>query len=594
MSIILSHLISMVLKSSLGKYLQALWRFDALSLSYNLLLNIAAAAFEGIGFMALLPLLQQIYQYQSSIQTQETTAMPVVAGWLDSLPADQRLLAMLCVFIGLIAVQSVLVTYREQHSPILQLRFVDHMRETLFRSLAESRWQFLTQHHSSEFVSVLTNDLQRVGMGTLFFLQLFSQFALFPVYLVVAFELSPFISMMALLMGILLWWGLRFFSHASRQNGIEISRANKNLSNEVQEFIGGLKLIKIHGEAEVYLQQFSHAVRDLRAHLHAFYVIRSRLQSVYRLVGALALAILTYVSIVLLHSPLEKLLVLIAVFARMLPQVAKVHVGFQQLWNMLPAFDNWQHWLQASQAESERLEDNTVLQSLTHGIAFEAVSYRHPQGRHICLVPDLFIPARKTTVITGASGSGKTTFLDLLSGLQRPDSGRILVDGQILQSQAGWRRILAYVPQDCAIFDGSLRDNLSWGCQNFSAAALWQALEQAAASDFVRSLPNGLDTWVGERGVRLSGGEKQRLALARALLRQPELLILDEATSALDHDHQMIILDAIGLLKGQLTVIIVTHHFDKIRYLVDGYIVVEHGRVSQWEPINQPLEEEIN
>jgi len=584
----------MVFKSSLGKYLQALWQFDALSLSYNLLLNIAAAAFEGIGFMALLPLLQQIYQYQSSIQIQETTAMPVVADWLDSLPADQRLLATLSVFIGLIVVQSVLVTYREQHSPILQLRFVDHMRESLFRALAESRWQFLTQHHSSEFVSVLTNDLQRVGMGTLFFLQLFSQFALFPVYLVVAFELSPFISMMALLMGILLWWGLRFFSHASRQNGIEISRANKNLSNEVQEFIGGLKLIKIHGEAEVYLQQFSHAVRDLRAHLHAFYVIRSRLQSVYRLVGALALAVLTYVSIVMLHSPLEKLLVLIAVFARMLPQVAKVHVGFQQLWNMLPAFDNWQHWLQASQAESERLEENTVLQSLTHGIAFEAVSYRHPQGRHICLVPDLIIPARKTTVITGASGSGKTTFLDLLSGLQRPDSGRILVDGQILQSQAGWRRILAYVPQDCAIFDGSLRDNLSWGCQNFSAAALWQALEQAAAGDFVRSLPNGLDTWVGERGVRLSGGEKQRLALARALLRQPELLILDEATSALDHDHQMIILDTIGLLKGQLTVIIVTHHFDKIRYLVDGYIVVEHGRVSQWEPINQPLKEEIN
>ncbi|MBS3951738.1 MAG: ABC transporter ATP-binding protein, partial [Methylomicrobium sp.] len=327
MSIILSHLISMVFKSSLGKYLQALWQFDALSLSYNLLLNIAAAAFEGIGFMALLPLLQQIYQYQSSIQIQETTAMPVVADWLDSLPADQRLLATLSVFIGLIVVQSVLVTYREQHSPILQLRFVDHMRESLFRALAESRWQFLTQHHSSEFVSVLTNDLQRVGMGTLFFLQLFSQFALFPVYLVVAFELSPFISMMALLMGILLWWGLRFFSHASRQNGIEISRANKNLSNEVQEFIGGLKLIKIHGEAEVYLQQFSHAVRDLRAHLHAFYVIRSRLQSVYRLVGALALAVLTYVSIVMLHSPLEKLLVLIAVFARMLPQVAKVHVG---------------------------------------------------------------------------------------------------------------------------------------------------------------------------------------------------------------------------------------------------------------------------
>lgn len=583
----------MIFKSSLGRYLQTLWRFDAVSLSYNLLLNIAAAAFEGIGFMALLPLLKQIYQFQSanpSIARNDTVMQVDWAIWMNDLSADQRLLATLSLFIILISLQSLLVTYREQHSPILQLRFVDYMRETLFRGLAESRWQFLTQHHSSEFVSVLTNDLQRVGMGTLFFLQLFSQFALFPVYFLIAFDLSPFISAMALSMGLLLWWSMRFFGHASRQNGIEISRANRNLSNEVQEFIGGLKLIKIHGEADVYLRRFSHVVGDLRSHLHAFYVIRSRLQSVYRVVGALALAMLTYVSIVIMHSPLEQLLVLIALFARMLPQIVKVHLGFQQVWNMLPAFDNWLNWLQACQAESEPRQPHASLQCLLKGIVFENVCYRYPQGEHSCQVPDLFIPARKTTVIIGASGSGKTTLLDLLSGLQRPDSGRILVDGQPLHSQADWRGMLAYVPQDAAIFDGTLRDNLNWGCQDLADTALWQALQQAAADAFVRHLPKGLDTWVGERGVRLSGGEKQRLALARALLRQPELLILDEATSALDQDNQNIILEAIRALKGQLTVVIVTHHFRDIRYAVDGFITVEQGTVSAWRPIDQVFE----
>ncbi|MCQ8105049.1 ABC transporter ATP-binding protein/permease [Methylomonas sp. SURF-2] len=585
----------MIINSSLTRFLRALWQFDAVSLSYNLLLNIAAAAFEGIGFMALLPLLKQIHQFRDdNLPAPDAWAMPAyLAEWLRALPADQRLLAMLCAFFGLIGLQSLLVTYREQHSPILQLRFVDHMRMALFRALAESRWRFLALHHSSEFVSVLTNDLQRVGIGCLFFLQLISQLVIFPVYFTVAFAMSPVISVMAMLMGVLMWWGLRSSSRASRQNGIEISRANKNLSNDVQEFMGGLKLIKIHGEAEGYMQRFSNVMADLSGHLQAFYVIRSRLQSVYRLVGALALAVLTYVSIVWLHSPPETLLVLIAVFARLLPQVAKVHVGFQQIWNMLPAFDNWLYWLDACREQRESLDDNKAARTLRDGIVFNNVRYSHPQSRQVCSVPALFIPARKTTVVTGPSGSGKTTFLDLLSGLQRPDCGSIAVDGELLHSQAGWRRMLAYVPQDCAIFDGSVRDNLNWGANDMADTAFWRALEQAAAGDFVRNLPKGLDTWVGERGVRLSGGEKQRLALARALLRQPELLVLDEATSALDSDNQQLIFEAIRALKGQLTVVIVTHHYYDIRHAVDGYIRVEQGSVGTWQAVDPSAENYI-
>lgn len=114
---------------------------------------------------------------------------------------------------------------------------------------------------------------------------------------------------------------------------------------------------------------------------------------------------------------------------------------------------------------------------------------------------------------------------------------------------------------------------------------MWQALEQAAAGSFVLQLPNGLDTWVGERGVRLSGGERQRLALARALLRQPQLLILDEATSALDREHQAVILDALRQLHGRLTVLIVTHRHAEIRDLIDGQIHVDRGQISTWQAL---------
>ena len=114
---------------------------------------------------------------------------------------------------------------------------------------------------------------------------------------------------------------------------------------------------------------------------------------------------------------------------------------------------------------------------------------------------------------------------------------------------------------------------------------LLAALDSAAAGAFVRALPQGLDTWVGERGVRLSGGEKQRLALARALLREPELLILDEATSALDREHQQIVLEALRRLHGRMTVLIVTHRYEEIRDLLDGVVRIEAGRVGGWEGV---------
>lgn len=568
---------------ALKAYLSEFWHFNRRSVLVNGLLNIAAAAIEGIGFMAMLPLLKLITQVDDTESPPNGFTLPAMAThFLSTLNAEQRLMLALTLFIGLIGLQSTLVTYREKHSPALQLRFVDHLRIRLFRAIAKARWRFLSRHHSSEFLSVLTTDLQRVGVGTLFLLQLFSQLALFPMYLAVSFALSPVVSALALTSGALIGWGLRFVSAKSKQNGIDVSRANQRLSSEIQEFLSALKLIKIHGETESYTCQFDHAVGKLRGHSQAFYDIRSHLQTMYRMGGGITLAALTYVAVVVLHTPLENLLVLIAVFTRMLPQISKIHLGFQQLWNMLPAFENWQHWMKACEVEQESVSVHVETQGLQWSIDFQGVEYRHPLSPLTCRVPSLSIPAKRTTVIVGPSGSGKTSFLDLLCGLQQPDSGQILIDGKPLQPSSSWLGQLAYVPQDSAILDGTLRDNLRWGNGDVDDADLALALEQAAANRFIENLPNGLDTWVGERGVRLSGGEKQRLAIARALLRKPNLLILDEATSALDGEHQHVIVDALATLHGRMTVIIVTHHYQSLRQLVDGVIRVESGLVSNW------------
>lgn len=577
--------------SGLRPFLAEFWRFDRRATLYSLSLNLTGALLEGMGLLLLLPLLN----LAGVLGAEEGGAASLTAShlpaawtrWLDALPQHQRLVLMLSVFVGLITLQATVSLLRERQSQRLQLRFVDHLRDVLFGSLARARWSFLSRHHSSEFLSVLTADVNRVGLGTIYLLQLFTQFAVFPVYLAVAFKLSPPVTGLALLTGAVLWWILRKSRDVAKQNGLIMSKANQSLYNELQEFLGALKLIKIHGEEAGYQRQFAHVVDHLREHQLAFNVVRSRSQLTYRIGGAAALAALTYAALVWVRLPAASLLVLIAIFSRMLPQVSQIHMALQQLWHMSPAFRSWARWVALCDEAREAPHDATAPVSLREGIHAREVLYRHPSGHQIFEIQNLFIPARRTTAVTGPTGSGKTTFLDLVCGLNLPSSGTLTVDGQPLAALPGWRHRIAYVPQDTAILDGTIRDNLTFGSDGPSDTAMLAALGRAAAVDFVLRLPAGLDTWVGERGVRLSGGEKQRLALARALLREPELLILDEATSALDRGNQQIILEALRTLHGRMTVLIVTHRFEEIIDLIDGMVKVEAGQVGPWTPVRR-------
>ena len=574
---------------SLHRFLLEFWSYDRRAMLWTLGLNLTVGLLEGFGLMLLLPLLQLAGVFSSGEHSaQFNSFFPSASEWLSGWSKQGRVVLVLTFFVGLIVLQSGIALLRERQSLRLRLRFVDSLRQTLFGTLARARWDFLSRHHGSEFVSVLTNDMGSVGVSALSVMQLLTQLATFPVYTAVAFFLSPIVTMLALVTGAGLWWMLRRGREAARQSGLLLGAAHPGLFKQIQEFLGALKLIKIHSEEAGYQHQFGQVLTHLRKHQIGFQAISGHSQVAFRIGGALVLASMTYFSLIVVELPAANLIVLIGVFSRMLPQVSQFHMGLQQLWHMAPAFDNWHRWVKACEAHAEVAEAiGGPRATLQTGMHLKNVSYRHPAGNQTFEVPDLFIPAHQTTAIVGPTGSGKTTLLDLLSGLTPPDSGTIEVDGQPLATRTGWRRQLAYIPQETSILDGTVRENLTWGTSDADEARMMAALGQAAAADFVRALPQGLDTWVGERGVRLSGGEKQRLALARALLRNPGILILDEATSALDREHQQTIIEALKRLHGQMTVLIVTHRLAEISSLVDGIVQVEAGRIGPWVAVSK-------
>ncbi|MFM7480962.1 MAG: ABC transporter ATP-binding protein [Planctomycetota bacterium] len=220
--------------------------------------------------------------------------------------------------------------------------------------------------------------------------------------------------------------------------------------------------------------------------------------------------------------------------------------------------------------------------SIEGHVELRGVSYRYPQTERPVLdrITLQALPG-KTVALVGPSGSGKTTLCNLVARFFDPTAGSVLIDGTDLRDirLRSWHRVLGIVEQDVFLFDGSVEDNIRYGTREASAAALREAIERANAADFIDAMPSGLQTRIGERGVRLSGGQRQRLAIARALLADPKILILDEATSSLDSESERLIQSALAQLLRNRTTFVIAHRLSTIQH-ADQIVVLEGGSIT--------------
>lgn len=284
-------------------------------------------------------------------------------------------------------------------------------------------------------------------------------------------------------------------------------------------------------------------------------------------------------------SVLMALMLLVA--SRVIPAMNRIAAALNRFTDVAPFIDDLvaiDRELAAMAAACPQAAEGAAPIAAWARLEVEALRFRYPASSEDVLSGASFAIERgKSYGIVGGSGAGKTTLVDLLLGLLAPTGGRIAIDSRPVDSLAlpAWQRQIAYVPQSPFLLDDTLRANIAFGLETTPGddAAVWRAAERAQIAEFVRTLPQGLDTRIGERGMRLSGGQRQRIAIARALFREPSILVLDEATNALDAVSEQAVQQAIESLHGSVTTIVIAHRMSAVRNC-DAILMLESGRVG--------------
>jgi ATP-binding cassette subfamily C protein len=489
----------------------------------------------------------------------------------------------LTLLVAATATQAVLTRLERRAEDAVEIAVLRTWRRRLFDGLCGVDWAFYSRYRTSDLVAVLVDEIDRVGFAARTVLALASSAAVTAGYLAVAFRVSAPLTAVAVLAALVVVACLAVWRRRAHRLGTRQVEDTKALYGVLAESLGAMKTVRAYGREDLQLSRFTDAIDRAQTTYRELAASLSGSRQVFEIGSVVTFGVIAYVALVVRGMPPAELFVLLFVFARVAPQISGLHSQYQRVLSELPAFAR----VRSLDAESVRHADRAAREGqpspFAREVQLENVSFSYgetPVLQHV----DLRVRRGETVAVVGPSGAGKTTIADLMLGLLAPTSGRLLVDGKPLTADhvGGWRRTLGYVAQDGVLFHDTIRANLTWAAPSATDRELQVALESAAAWSFVSNLPRGLDTIVGDRGILLSGGERQRLALARALLRQPQLLVLDEATSSLDSENERIIERAIEDLHGRASILLITHRLSTVRradviYVLDAGRLVESG-----------------
>lgn len=463
---------------------------------------------------------------------------------------------------------------------------INDMRTDMFTKILLLPVGYFNEQRKGDIMSKLTNDLQDVEFSTISFLEsFFREPILILFYLIAMIQLSPELSLFLLLFlpisGLLIGRIGRSLKKVSTRVQVKLGE----ILSTIEETLGGIRVVKAFNAEEQQLHRFTSENQEL-LHIKNKAIRRRDLASpVSETLGILAVCCVLYYG---------GTLVLQKSFSLNGPDFLTFIAIFTQIINPLKAFSNASYNIQKGAASIERIqkliqEEQTLTES-PHAISIPSfektielknVSFHYPD-RQVLTNINLTIQKGQTIALVGASGSGKSTLADLIPRFHDATLGEVLIDGKNIKNYKlkELRNLMGIVTQDPILFNGSIRSNISLGNPKADEAQIIQAAQIANAHEFILKKEKGYESNVGDRGSKLSGGERQRITIARAVLKNPPILILDEATSSLDTESEKWVQDAIYELMKDRTSIVIAHRLSTVRH-ADEIIVLHQGNIVE-------------
>ena len=555
------------------------------NLSVLLVIILIGAFVELLGVSAIMPLIDVAMEPGTIGEKWYFVLISKNTGITD---ANQMIVLLAFVLIAIYILKNIYVTMMYS----LQYRFIFNNQQRLsvrmMKSYMQQDYLFHVSRNVAEFQRNIVNDVNGFYTVTLNALQFLAEFSV-SVVLVAFLLVQDWVSTLAVasLLFLLMGFFTIFFRKVLVRIGEESRLANVSVTKWLLQAFSGVKEIKVANKERFFIANYDRSYRDCARIQRQQSMLTYLPKPVMETVCICSLMIAMIIKIVVVKSDITSFVTTLSVFAvaafRMLPSFNKITGYISGMMFNKPSIDAVYNDLrEIEQLMARRTADHedTVKVKLGMAIRLDRVSFRYPKAeKWILKNASLEISKNTSVALIGASGAGKTTAADLILGILEPQEGAVMIDGtDIRRCMTSWHEDVGYIPQTIYLMDDSIRANIAFGIPEaeIDDDAVEKALQEAQLDRFVHTLPEGAGTVIGDRGVKLSGGQRQRIGIARALYRNPSVLILDEATSALDNETEKEVMEAIDGLHGTRTLIVIAHRLSTIKKC-DRIYEVENG-----------------